>query len=125
VTVLGVRSGDTLLGYAVLRVTAGGDNGYLLDLMTRPGCHDVARSLVRDAIGHFTRAGVYIIRYRFMESPTSPRTKDLWRLGFFPRDARRHMLLVKFGDRSLHKAALDSANWSYTIGDGEASFWVR
>jgi hypothetical protein len=42
-----------------------------------------------------------------------------------PRTARRHTLLVKFKDRGLHRAALDSANWSYTTGDGEASFWVR
>ena len=37
VTVLGVRDGETLLGYAVLRITREGDNGYLLDLTTRPG----------------------------------------------------------------------------------------
>jgi hypothetical protein len=49
----------------------------------------------------------------------------LWRLGFFPRQGRRHTLLVKFADRGLHKAALDPTNWSYTTGDGEASFWVR
>jgi hypothetical protein len=125
VTILGVRDGDTLLGYAVLRVTVGGDNGYVLDLTTLPGRHDVARSLLRDAIRYFVRAGVYIVRYRFLESPTSPRAKDVWRLGFFPRNNRRHTLLVKFADRGLHKAALDPTNWSYTTGDGEASFWVR
>jgi hypothetical protein len=125
VTVLGVRNGETLLGYAVLRITVGKDNGYVLDLTTRPGRHDVARSLLREAIRHFARAGVYVIRYRFLESPTAPRTKDVWRLGFFPRNARRHTLLVKFSDRGLHKAALDPTNWSYTTGDGEASFWVR
>src|SRR5215211_455040 len=125
VTVLGVRDGETLLGYAVLRVTVGGDNGYLLDLTTLPGRHDVARSLLREAIRHFARSRVYIIRYRFLESPTSPEVKDLWRLGFFPRNNRRHTLLVKFADRGLHKAALDPTNWSYGTGDGEASFWVR
>jgi hypothetical protein len=125
VTILGVKDGDTLLGYAVLRVTVGGDNGYVLDLTTLPGRHDVARSLLRDAIRHFARVGVYIARYRFLESPTSPRAKDLWRLGFFPRNNRRHTLLVKFADYGLHKAALDPTNWSYTTGDGEASFWVR
>jgi hypothetical protein len=124
-TVLGVRDGEALLGYAVLRVTVGGDNGYVLDLTTLPGRHDVARSLLRDAIRHFAQAGVYIIRYRFLESPTSPRAKDLGRLGFFPREGRRHTLLVKFADHGLHKTALDSTNWSYTTGDGEASFWVR
>jgi hypothetical protein len=125
VTVLGVRDGETLLGYAVLRVTRENDNGYLLDLTTLPGRHDAARSLLREAIGHFARAGVYIIRYRFLESPTSPRVGDLWRLGFFFRNSRRHTLLVKFADRGLHKTALDPANWSYGTGDGEASFWVR
>jgi hypothetical protein len=125
VTVLGVKDGETLLGYAVLRVTRGGDNGYLLDLTTRPGRGDVARSLLRDALRHFARAGVYIIRYRFLESPVSPRTKELWRLGFFPREARRHTLLVKFANHGLHKTALDAANWSYSAGDGEMSFWVR
>ena len=125
VTVIGVREGETLLGYAVLRVTVDGDNGYLLDLTTRPGRGDVARSLLREAVRHFARSGVYIIRYRFLESPTSPRTKDLWRLGFFFRNNRRHTLLVKFADQGLHKAALDGTNWSYSAGDGEMSFWVR
>jgi hypothetical protein len=125
VNVLGVREGETLLGYAVLRVTREGDNGYLLDLTTRPGRHDVARALLRSAIDHFARARVYIIRYRFLESPISPRTRDLWRLGFFPRNNRRHTLLVKFADHGLHKTALDAANWSYSAGDGEMTFWVR
>jgi hypothetical protein len=125
VTLLGVKSGDTLLGYAVLRVTVGDKNGYLLDLTTRPGRHDVARALLSEAVAHFSRAGAYIIRYRFVESHTSPRTGDLWRLGFFPREGRRHTLLVKFADPGLQKTAVDTANWSYTTGDGEASFWVR
>jgi len=125
VTILGVKEGGTLLGYAVLRVTKEGDNGYLLDLTTRPGRHDVARALLRDAVRHFALRGVYIIRYRFLASPVSPRPKDLWRLGFFPRNERRHTLLVKFADHGLHKTALDAANWSYNAGDGEMSFWVR
>jgi hypothetical protein len=125
VTVLGVRDGGTLLGYAVLRITKEGDNGYLLDLTTRPGRHDVARSLLRDAIRHFARRSVYIVRYRFLESPASPEIKDLWKLGFFFRNERRHTLLIKFADHGLHKTALDAANWSYNAGDGEMSFWVR
>jgi hypothetical protein len=68
---------------------------------------------------------VYIIRYRFLESSVSPRTKDMWRLGFFPRNDRRHTLLIKFADHGLHKTALDAANWCYSAGDGEMSFWVR
>ncbi len=109
----------------MLRVTREGQDGYLLDLTTRPGRPDVARSLVREAARHFAQAGVYIIRYRFLESPASPRTKDLWRLGFFPRNKRRNTLLFKFADRELHETAHSAANWSYTIGDGKASFWVR
>ena len=127
VTVLGVREGETLLGYAVLWVKAGGDTplyaSNLLDLTTRPGRDDVARALLKGAIGYFARARTSIIRYRFLESPTSPRAKDVWRLGFLPRNHARHTLLVKFADHNLHKAALDPANWSYTTGDGEASFF--
>ncbi len=85
----------------------------------------MARALLRGAVEHFARAGVYIIRYRFLESPVSPRRGDLWRLGFFPRDARRHTLLVKLADHARHKIALDADNWSYVSGDGEMSFWVR
>jgi hypothetical protein len=125
VTVLGVKEGGTLLGYAVLRVTQEGKDGYLLDLTTRPGRRDVARSLLRETARAFAKAGVYIVRYRFMESPTSPSRGDLARLGFFFREGRRHTLLTKFADGGLQKTALEPANWSYTIGDGEATFWVR
>lgn len=127
VTVLGVRGpgGEGLLGYAVLRVTAGGDNGYLLDLTTLPGRRDVARALLQAAIGHFQRAGSYIIRYRFVESPTSPRSGDIKKFGFFSRGSRRHTLLVKFADAGLHELAKKAGHWSYSIGDGEATFWVR
>ena len=129
VTVLGVREGETLLGYAVLWVKVGGDTpryaSNLLDLMTRPRRDDVARALLKGAIEHFARAGTYVIRYRFLESPTSPRAKNLWRLGFLPRDERRHTLLLKFGDHDRHKGALDGANWSNTTGDGEASFFFE
>jgi hypothetical protein len=128
VTVLGVREGGTLIGYAALRVAVGGDTRYastLLDLTTRPGRDDVARALLKGATEHFARTGTHMIRYRFLESPTSPRIKDVWRLGFLPRSKMPHTLLVKFADRSLHKAALDPANWSYTTGDGEASYAVR
>jgi hypothetical protein len=126
-TILGVREGKTLLGYAVLWVKVGGDTpryaSNLLDLTTRPGREDVARALLKGAIEHFVRTRTYSIRYRFLESPTSPRAKDVWRLGFLPRNERRHTLLVKFADHQLHKAARDPANWSYTTGDGEASFF--
>ena len=127
VTVLGVREGENLLGYAVLWVKVAGDTpryaSNLLDLTTRPGRDDVARALLKGAMEQFAHAGTYFIRYRFLESPTSPRAKDVWRLGFLPRNQRRHTLLVKFADHNLHKAALDPANWSYTAGDGEASFF--
>lgn len=125
VTVLGVRGGGTLLGYAVLRFAREGDDGYLLDLTVRPGRRDVARSLLREAVRRFAKAGVYIVRYRFAEAPTSPRGEDLLRFGFFAREKRRHTLLVRFADPALHEAALDPANWSYSAGDGEMTFWIR
>lgn len=125
VELIGVRDGRELLGYAVLRVTMEGDNGYVLDLMTLPGRRDVARALLREAVRRFTRSGVYIARYRYLESPASPGMRDLNKLGFFFRKQRRHRLLVKFADRGLHKIALDAGGWSYNIGDGEAAFWVR
>jgi hypothetical protein len=84
----------------------------------------VARTLLRDAIRHFAQARVHSIRYRFVESSTSPRTRDAWRLGFF-LSRRRSTLLVKFTDRDLHEVAKDTAHWSYSFGDGEATFWVR
>ena len=122
---LGLRGEARLLGYAVLWVTRDGDDGYLLDLTARPGRYDVARSLLMEAVRLFRRAGVNSIRYRFLESPTSPRTKDLWRLGFVLGNKRRSTLLVKFADQDLQQIALDSAQWAYSFGDGEATFWVR
>jgi Acetyltransferase (GNAT) domain len=123
-TLLGARSEGRLLGYAVLWVSPRGD-GYLLDLTTRPGHHDVARSLLRQTVRHFRRAKVRSIRHLFIPSPTSAQTKDLWRLGVLPVNKRRPVLLVRFADRSLHKVARDIANWSYSTGDGEATFWAR
>ena len=130
VTILGVKGEEGLLGYAVLEVTAkslaeGLRDAYIIDLMTLPGRRDVARTLLREAIRFFRRAEVPLIRYRFLMSPTSPQSSDLWRFGFFYRNKRRNTLLVKFADRGLHKVANDAANWSYVIGDGEAAFWVR
>ncbi len=129
VTVLGVRDGEQLLGYAVLRVaTSGPDKGIdsgILDLMTLPGRQDVARALLRGIVRYFRRVGMHIIRYRFLASPTSPQVGDLRRLGFFSRKGRRLTLLAKFADPGLHKVAVDPANWSYVAGDGEATFWTR
>ena len=125
VTVLAARRGGRLLGYAVLRVTREGEDGYLLDLTVRPGHPEAARALLREATREFRRQGTHIIRYRFSDSPTSPRMADLWRLGFFPRNDRTNTLLVKLKDGGLHETARDIANWSYGVGDGEATFWVR
>jgi hypothetical protein len=124
VTILGVRGGEGLLGYAVLYITADMD-GYVLDLTALPGRQDVTRALILKAVGFFRKAGAHVIRYRYQDSPTSPRPGDLKRLAFFYRKSRRNTLLVKFSDTGLHEAAHDLANWSYTIGDGEASFWLR
>jgi hypothetical protein len=123
VTVLGVREGETLLGYAVLKLKAGGDTGVVLDLTTRPGRHDVARTLLRGAVHHFRRPRVHGVRYRLVQSPSSPRSSDLRRLGFVGRRGRS-ALLVKFADRALHETAKDTARWSYNHGDGEGSFWM-
>ena len=125
VTVLGVRSGGRLLGYAVLKSASKGQDGYVRDLMALPGRPDVVRALLRETVRHFREVGVQIIRYRFVESPTSARTGDLARLGFFSRKGRRNYLLVKFADGGQHEMALDLTNWSYNLGDGEASFWLR
>ncbi len=130
VTILGVRGREGLLGYAVLGVTIEGffdrlRDAYVLDLMTLPGRHDVARALLPEVVSHFRRSEVPLFRYRFLESPTSPRRSDLLKLGFFPRKGRRNRLLVKFADPGVHKTARDINNWSYSIGDGEATFWVR
>jgi hypothetical protein len=129
VTVLGVREGGDLIGYAILGVTTetpeGFRDGYILDLVTLPGHRDVARALLREAIRHFRRAGTPIVRYRFLMSSTSSQSRDLWPLGFFYRNKRRNTLLTKFADRGLHKTANDTTNWSYSVGDGEASFWLK
>ncbi len=125
VTVLAVKKGETLLGYAVLMVNSTGQDGNVLDLSVLPGRRDVAQTLLRESVRYFRRAGVQIVRYRFLESPTTPRSSDLRRLGFFFRKGRSHSLLVKFADRGLHKVANEAANWAYTVGDGEASFWTR
>src|SRR5215204_1340556 len=125
VTVLGVKEEENLLGYAVLMVTSTGQDGYVLDLTALPERRDVARALVRESVRFFRRVGVQIVRYRFLESTTTPRSRDLQRLGFFYRKGRRNSLLVKFADPGVHEVAHDIANWSYTIGDGEASFWTR
>ncbi len=125
VTVLGVRDREEgLLGYAVLYVTTGNDS-YILDLTALPGRRDVTRALILGAVDFFRQAGTDVIRYRYQDSPTSARSGDLRRLGFFYRKSRRNTLLVKFSDPDLHKSAHDIVNWSYTLGDGEASFWIR
>jgi hypothetical protein len=125
VTVLGVRSRGRMLGYAVLKAAFHGQDGYILDLTTLPGRQDVVRALLRETVRSFRRMGVQIIRYRFVEAPTSPRSADLRRLGFFYRRGRHHKLLVKFADTSLRETTGDLVNWSLSFGDGEAGFWLR
>jgi hypothetical protein len=125
VTVLGVRSGGRVLGYAVLRTAFHGQDGYILDLTALPGRQDVVRALLRETVRCFRRMGVQIIRYRFVESPTSPRPTDMQRLGFFYRRGRRHKLLTKFADKGLRETTGDLINWSMSFGDNEAGFWLR
>jgi hypothetical protein len=129
VTILGVREGEDLLGYAVLGVTVenleGFRDAYILDLVALPGHHDVTRVLLGEAVRFFRKAGVPLVRYRYLGSPTSPKSGDLLRFGFFPRKGRRNWLLVKFADSGRHEVARHITNWSYSIGDGEATFWVK
>ncbi len=125
VTVLGVKEDNTLLGYAVLKTDEPGPDGYIMDLTALPGRHDVARALVRESVRVLRRAGAPIIRYRHVPSPFSPRRADLQRLGFFFRKSRRNNLLTKFTPPGMQGAARYLSNWSYTIGDGEATFWLR
>jgi hypothetical protein len=125
VSVLGVRSGGRMLGYAVLRTAFHGQDGYILDLTALPGRQDVVRALLRETVRSFRRMGVQIIRYRFVESPTSPRSTDLRQLGFFRRRGRSHKLLTKFTGKGLRQTTDDLANWSMSFGDGEAGFWLR
>lgn len=124
-TVLGVRGEEGLIGYAVLWVRITGEDGQILDLMTLPGRYDAARALLRETVRFFRREGIHIIRYRFLQSPTAPRAKDLWRLGFFFRSGRSNTFLVKFTDKRLHEMALNLDNWSYSLGDGELTFWLK
>lgn len=126
VKVLGVRGGQGLLGYAVLKVaSASGGDGFILDLTTLPGHRKAARALLRESVHHFRREGVHIIRYRFVGSPASPDAGDLLRLGFFHRRGRSRKLLAKLADPELHRVATELDNWSYTSGDGEATFTLR
>ncbi len=125
VTVFGVRSRGKMLGYAVLRTAFHGQDGYILDLTALPGRQDIVRALLRETVGSFRRMGVQIIRYRFVESPTSPSSTDLRRLGFFYRRGRRHTLLTQFAYTRLRETTGDLVNWSLSFGDGEAGFWLR
>ena len=125
-TVLGVKDGEErLLGYAVLWVTADGHNAHVLDLTTRPGRHDVALALLHEVVRRLRRLRVRSVTHRFVESPTSPRSKDLWRAGFVQVRRTRATLCVKFADSALHEIADSSARWSYSYGDGEGSYWIR
>jgi len=98
--------------------------GYILDLTALPGRRDVASALLRSGVRRLRQLGSRVIRYRFLKSAVSPRLSDLWRLGFFPRK-QRHRLLVRFAEPELHESARHGANWAYSAGDGEMSFWVR
>ncbi|WP_047863794.1 GNAT family N-acetyltransferase family protein [Rubrobacter aplysinae] len=126
VKVLCVRDARGLLGYAVVKVTLEGEDAYILDLTVLPGYTSVARALLRESVRYFRDQGAHIVRYRYLESPTTPRGKDLGRLGFFSRSVeRRDSVLVRFEDPARHEVASDLGNWSYNIGDGEATFWMR
>ncbi len=90
-----------------------------------PYFYVVAAPSLGEAVRFFRKAGVPLVRYRYLGSPTSPKSGDLLRFGFFPRKGRRNWLLVKFADSGKHEVARHITNWSYSIGDGEATFWVK
>jgi hypothetical protein len=123
--VLVVRGGRGLLGYAVLKTLHTGEDGFVMDLTVLPGHREAARALLRESVRYFRKSGVHIIRYRYLPSATSPGRDDLRRLGFFHRRGRRNWLLVRFADERLHALGMDPNNWSYNVGDGEATFWIR
>src|SRR5215218_8008965 len=123
--VLVVRGGRGLLGYTVLKTLHTGEDGFVMDLTVLPGHREAARALLRESVRYFRKSGVHIIRYRYLPSPTSPDRDDLRRLGFFHRRGRRNWLLVRFADERLHALGMDATNWSYNVGDGEATFWIR
>lgn len=126
VKVLGVRGSQGLLGYAVLKQqTVPSYDGYILDLTVLPGYREAARALLRETVRYFRSQGTDIIRYRFIDSPTSPRADSLRRMGFYYREGRSNNLMVKFSDPEAHESARHLANWSYTTGDGEATFMLR
>ncbi len=134
VTILGVRSGEELLGYVVLLMGEAKD-GYILDLMMVPGHRSVGVALLRDAVAHFWRAGAYLVRHRAADSAASPDSTTLRRMGFVDRTAglpvpglgprKPFAMLVRLADAREHAIAAEPANWSYSVGDGEAGFWIR
>lgn len=126
VEVIAVRGRQGLLGYAVIKVIDRVKESFILDLMTLPGYTQVARALLRESVRYSRQRRAHMIRYRYLESPVTPREADLGRMGFFNRGAsRRNSILVGFEDKQKHALANDLANWSYNIGDGEPTFWMR
>lgn len=127
-TILALKESGRLAGYAVLRVTDetvhGFRDAFIMDLTVLPDRRDAARTLLAAAVRHFRDRGVPIIRYRFSRSRISPARADLTRLGFFQRPGRSNSLLVGFEDERLQSLAQNVDNWSYNLGDGEATFWV-
>jgi hypothetical protein len=134
-TTLVVRGTDGLLGYAVLRTTEHGE-GFILDLTTLPGRPDVARALLRDSVRRFWQDRAFVIRYRFLPSAVSASIADLRRLGFLAagrgrgalpgaQPERQLQLHVRLADPDAQAVAVVAGNWSYNLGDGEASFWVH
>ena len=120
VTVLAVKEGETLLGYAVLMVTSSGQAATCSTSL----CSRIAATWRAapgiDAFlsgGRSTNRTIQIPRFA-----TTHRSSDLRRLGLFHRKGRRNSLLVKLADPTLHEMANDTANWPYTLGDGEGSF---
>ena len=125
VTILGVRDGGELVGYAVLGVTvkspAGFRDAYILDLVALPGRHDVTQALLGEAVRFFRKAVVPLVRYR---TRAPPRPFERRYASASSRKGRNNRLLVKFKDPRLHRSPATSPlvvqhrRWG---GD----FWVK
>ncbi len=71
VTVLAVKEGETLLGYAVLMMTSSGQAATCSTSL----CSRIAatwRALLRELMRFFRGAGVQIVRYRFLDLQQRP-----------------------------------------------------
>jgi GNAT superfamily N-acetyltransferase len=92
-TVRLAEHGERILGYAVLRVSRG--KAYIADLLALPEREDVARSLVRDALGYFRRARVSPVRCWLPSH--HPYREVLLQQGFLPKQRMDGLRYTAYG----------------------------